>query len=73
MAYRTNPPRTALGAILREEGRRASWLADRVGVNEGTMSRWINGLHVPEDRRAAIAEALGRTADELWPEDQVAA
>ncbi len=61
-------PQTPLGRILREEGRRQSWLAERVGVDQATMSRYVHGLHVPDDKRAAIAEALGREISELWSE-----
>ncbi len=66
-------PQTPLGRILREEGRRQSWLAERVGVDQATMSRYVHGLHIPDDKRRAIAEALGREISELWPESEVAA
>ncbi len=66
-------PQTPLGRILREEGRRQSWLAERVGVDQATMSRYVHGLHVPDDKRAAIAAALGREPSELFGESEVAA
>lgn len=45
-----------------------AWLAERVGCDPSEMSNYVRGLHVPRaDRRAAIAAALGRTEEELWP------
>ena len=66
-------PPTPLGRILREEGRRQSWLSERVGVDQATMSRYVHGLHVPDDKRAAIAQALGRDLADVFPESEVAA
>lgn len=61
-------PTTPLGRILREEGRKQSWLAERVGIDPAQLSRIVNGLHAPEATRRAIADTLGRNVDELWPE-----
>lgn len=58
---------TPLGRVLREEGRRQSWLADRIGVDQPTMSRYVHGLHVPDDKQKLIADALGRKRTELFP------
>lgn len=66
--------RTPLRAVLEEEGRRQSWLAAKVGKDPADMSRIVNGLIPDEATREAIAAALGRQVDELWPTDeQVAA
>lgn len=49
-------------------------LARRLGVHESQVSRWRHGMHLPEiATRHDIAEALGHSAEELWPEDRVAA
>lgn len=60
--------RTPLQRVIHEEGRKQRWLAERVGIDEGMLSRYANGLHCPEHTRAAIAEALGRSVDEVFPE-----
>lgn len=57
---------TRLAEILLEEGRKQTWLAERTGIDPGTLSRYVNGLHVPKDRRKAIAEALGRTVEDVF-------
>jgi transcriptional regulator with XRE-family HTH domain len=60
---------TPLKRILREEGRKQAWLAERIGVSATQMSYWVNGLHCPEEKREAIAAALGRTVDEVFPRE----
>lgn len=69
----TPAPTTRLGQILREEGRRQSWLADQVGVHESLVSRWVHGLQVPEAMQGPIAEALGREVADVFPSTGVAA
>ena len=59
---------TPLDQEMRSQGRMSQWLADRLGVDASQVSRWRSGMHVPTDAtQQAIAEALGRTTDELWP------
>lgn len=60
---------TPLARILREEGRKQSWLAERIGVDPAQLSRIVNGLHAPEATQRAIADVLGREIGELWPEE----
>jgi transcriptional regulator with XRE-family HTH domain len=60
--------RTRLKEILDDEGRKLTWLADRIGTSRSLVSAYCNGLHVPEDRKAQIAEALGRKIDDVFPE-----
>jgi hypothetical protein len=73
----TNPsraiPTTRLGQILAEEGRRHKWLADATGIHRVTLHHYINGRHVPEDRQRAIADALGRSVEDVFPEPTEAA
>lgn len=60
--------RTPLQAVLREEGRRQSWLAERVGVHESEISRIVNRGLIPSDAvKQSIADALGKSVDELFP------
>lgn len=65
---------TPLKRILDDEGRRQTWLAARLSeilkrpIDRSEVNRWVNGVHIPEKAtRDAIAEALGRTVDELFP------
>lgn len=67
MSPTTSTPGTRLQEILDSEGRKQSWLADQVGVTRATISLYCNGLHVPDDRKTAIAEALGRKLDDVFP------
>lgn len=61
---------TPLKRVLDEEGRRQTWLADRLGVDSRQVWNWVHGLHQPEQAtRDRIAEILGRTTEELFPPD----
>jgi hypothetical protein len=60
-------PKTRLGEILETEGRKQSWLARKVGIDTGMLSRYVNGLHCPDDKKALIAEALGRDVADVFP------
>ncbi len=54
--YRTN----RIGPVLREQGRKQRWLADRVGVHESIVSDWVKGKRTVDAHRAGlIAEILG--------------
>lgn len=65
---------TPLGRVLHEEGRKQSWLAERLGVDQVQVWRWVRGLHDPVDEtKRAIADALGRTVGELFPAHDAAA
>lgn len=60
---------TPLKRIMAEEGRTQAWLARRLNVKPQTVWSWIHGIHEPEQAtRETIAEALGRTTEELWPQ-----
>lgn len=61
---------TPLAKALDEDGRRQDWLARQLGVDRFQMSRWVRGVHVPvEPTRVEIARVLGRTVDELFPDE----
>ena len=66
-------PTTPLKRVLLAEGRKQSWLAEKVGVDQPTLSRIVNGLHADASTRQRIADALNRDVAELWPELDVAA
>lgn len=61
-------PGTPLRRVLEDEGRKQSWLAERIGIDPAQLSRIVNGFHAPEATRDAIADALGRETSELFPE-----
>jgi DNA-binding XRE family transcriptional regulator len=61
---------TPLKQILLAEGRKQSWLAKTVGIDQATLSRIVNGLHCDEPTRVAISAALGRPAREVFPESE---
>lgn len=63
---------TPLGRILAEEGRKLTWLALQVGASKQEVWRWVHGLHVPvAAMQGAIADALGRPVEDLWPDAPV--
>jgi transcriptional regulator with XRE-family HTH domain len=58
-----------LDIAIFEACRTSRSLAEELKVHESQLSRWRSGLHTPEpETQERIAKALGRTADELWPE-----
>jgi transcriptional regulator with XRE-family HTH domain len=62
-------PVTELGRLLRDEGRRQTWLAERTGLDPAEISKYVKGHNIPgKDRALAIARVLHRTPGELgWP------
>lgn len=61
---------TPLKRILEDEGRSQAWLARRLAVTRQQVWMWTNGIHAPEHAtRERIADILGRTTDELWPDE----
>lgn len=68
------PPRRFEGAVLRRERRAADLttavLAERIGVSRPQVTIWETGKNFPSlDKLPAIARALGRPLDELFPRD----
>lgn len=63
----TKTYRTRLGEILDTEGRKQSWLSRVTGIDDSTISRYVYGLHCPDDHREAIATALRRSVDDVFP------
>lgn len=59
---------------LFEAHRTSRSLARELKVHETQVSRWRSGVHTPEpETQKMIAEALGRSVDELWPDERAAA
>ena len=59
---------TELRRILEDEGRSQAWLSRRLGVSRQAVGMWVHGIYTPvPETREAIASALRRSVDELWP------
>lgn len=69
----TTAHKTRLGFILWDEGRKQIWLADRTAIDKARLSNIVNGLHPSNDEAVAIAEALGRKVDDVFPDLAVSA
>lgn len=63
-------PRTRLAEIMESEGRRFTWLAREAGRSRQTVYNVANGLHPTPATAEAIAEALGREVEDVFPESQ---
>lgn len=58
---------TPLKLAIVASGRSQKDLALELGLHESQLSRIVNGLETDAGTRYAIADALGRDVDELWP------
>ena len=68
------PVETPLRRVMREQGRTQKWLAARVGTDQGQISDYCRGVHLPQpSMRAAIAEAVGEPVERLFPAHEAAA
>jgi transcriptional regulator with XRE-family HTH domain len=59
---------TPLKRAIFESGMKQKDIAARLQMDEGHLSRIVNGLHAPQATREAIADALDRPVADLWPE-----
>lgn len=59
---------TPLKLAVVASGRRQKDIAAQIGMDEAGFSRIVNGLHTSEATRERIAQALGRTPADLWPD-----
>lgn len=67
------PPSTPLARILDAEGRKQSWLARQTSIAPSRLNHIVHGLHATQNEAQAIADALGRSIDELFPDTRAAA
>jgi putative transcriptional regulator len=59
-------------SILAEKGRTNLWLADQLGVNKSTVSKWCtNDQQPPLDTLFDIAEKLGTDVKELLVSNRI--
>ena len=67
----SNEPRydaTLLAQVLRDQGRKQRWLAERIGTHESLVSEWVNGRRtISEHRARQIASVLGVPFYLLFP------
>lgn len=58
---------TKLNAVLAEQGRKKSWLAEQLQVDRSTVTRWVKGETRPTSRkRETIAILLGHSEADLF-------
>lgn len=58
---------TRLAKILEEAGIRQSWLAEKTGLTNVAINRYVRGNRVPKVANAIkIARALGMTVEMIW-------
>lgn len=50
---------TMLGAWLSEQGRSQCWLADRAGVTQGAVSKWLRGGGMRRDAAVKVHAITG--------------
>lgn len=61
--------RTAFGKVLDAQGRRPTWVADRLGIHHASVGRWANGERtIPPARIPQLASLLGVEASEIAEE-----
>lgn len=60
---------TRLAEILDKEGRSQAWLGRQIGTTRSRVNEYCRGLHVPDDKRDLIAEALGRKISDVFPSE----
>lgn len=45
---------------LKQEGRKAVWVAEKIGVSKSAVTRWTNGSHLPrQDQLVKLADLIG--------------
>ena len=58
-----------LQLVLEEQGRRKDWVAHRLGVSQGTVTRWCSGERViPHARVRELADLLGVHEEDIVEE-----
>lgn len=53
---------------MESEGRRYTWLADETGLSRQTIYNVANGLHPSDSTVEAVANALGREINDVFPD-----
>lgn len=63
---------TPLKRAIFESERTQREIAAEIGMDPSHLSRIVNGLHAADATRAAIAAALGRQVDDVFPPEVAA-
>ncbi len=59
---------TKLKQVIQKSGLKQVWLADQLGVNAHTVSRWVKGLDKPRvDQAQHLARLLNVSVESLFP------
>jgi transcriptional regulator with XRE-family HTH domain len=62
--------KTTLKEVLKQQGRKQSWLCEQTGIHPTWMTKLVNGTSLPRvDHAILISRALGVPIEELWPLD----
>lgn len=61
-------PMTPLRVAIFESDLTQREIAARAGIHESYLSRIVSGLHVGHATRVAIAKALGRQVEDVFPD-----
>lgn len=64
---RTSKAPTPVRLAIVHAGRTQRDIAAAIGMDEGQLSRIVNGLHADDATRERIARELGRKTEDLWP------
>ena len=63
---------TRIAALMKEQGRKPTWLAEKIGVRREQVYKWIRGEAIPFDsNKKLIAETLGVTIGWLFFDENV--
>lgn len=55
-----------LGQILKEKDLSYAWLSRRLGIDRGTVRKWVIDNKKPKEKyHSAIAQALGMTEEQV--------
>ena len=62
---------TGIAKVLDEQGRKSRWLASQLGLAESTIWAWRTGHSTPpKNMQKRVAEVLGVSVDDLWPDEE---
>jgi transcriptional regulator with XRE-family HTH domain len=64
-AYRMSPLGKTIKARLKAAGKTQAWLAERVGVSENAVSKWIKSGEISRENIKSAADALGISVAQL--------
>lgn len=63
----TDDPSERIKALIKERGHTYQSLGDEIGISPQAVSEIVNGRTRGATARYALAKALGREVEDLWP------